>query len=647
MLGVGAKKKVYIDNVFSPTVWRGDGTNNRDIVNNLDLSTEGGMVWIKRRNEDRDHSLFDTIRGAGKMVSINDNTSEDNETNTLTQFNTNGFRINSDNFVNSDTNKYVSWSFRKCPKFFTMASWSGNATSGRAISHDLGSVPGMIIVKCSSSNGHASAAYHRKAHPSSPADYFYPINTGGGATDYQHAWNDGAPTATQFYLGNNADFNGSGKDYVAWIFAHNNNDGEFGGQSGSNGDVIKCDSYTGNGSSSGLFVDLGWEPQWILIKKRVGNYDSHPWHIYDSMRRIASGGDDDYIRASYANAEVTNGNHVKVNPRGFTIETSNSVVNDNGEEFIYVAIRRRDPWVGTPFSSATELFAMDTGASRNYTPNYDSGFPVDLALKKYPGASGDWRLSARLFGTGHVITNSAASASTYAGQTFDSDAGFGSDSNGSEYQAWMWRRHSGLDVIHYQGNGTSNRDLYHGLNNTPKMIWAKRLDDTEHWAVYHFGLNSGSSPQNYTLYLSAVSAETSSQLEWGSSNTSTFTLGEGDKTNKDGKPYLAVLFADTDFSKVGWYTGNGNTNTQTITTGFQPRFILLKRISSSEDWYIYDSLRGMGSGNDKYLRLNVDGDQNTSYNSLEALSTGFRLEANDGGPEFNATNDRYIYYAQA
>ena len=179
------------------------------------------------------------------------------------------------------------------------------------------------------------------------------------------------------------------------------------------------------------------------------------------------------------------------------------------------------------------------------------------------------------------------------------------------------------------------------------MIWAKRLDDTENWAVYHFGLNSGSSPQNYTLYLNAISAETASQQEWGSSNSSTFTVSGGDKTNKDGNSYLAVLFADTDFSKVGWYTGNGNTNTQTITTGFQPRFVLIKRISASEDWYIYDSLRGMGSGNDKYLRLNVDGDQNTSYNSLEALSTGFRLETNDGGPEFNATNDRYIYYAHA
>ena len=59
LLGVGAvDTKTYVDDIFSPTVWIGDGNSNRDIVNGIDISTEGGMVWIKRRNEDRDHSLL-------------------------------------------------------------------------------------------------------------------------------------------------------------------------------------------------------------------------------------------------------------------------------------------------------------------------------------------------------------------------------------------------------------------------------------------------------------------------------------------------------------------------------------------------------------------------------------------------------------
>ena len=261
--------KVYVDDIFSTTVWIGNGNNNRDIVNGIDISTEGGMVWIKRRNENRDHSLFDTIRGVKKMLSINNNTSEDTEGNTLTQFNTNGFRLNDDNYVNSNNNTYCSWTFRKCPKFFSMATWSGNSTSGRQIAHDLGVVPGVIIVKCYSSNGHAHAMYHRKAHNSQPERYFIPVDTGTGATLFQHAWNNTAPTSTHFTLGNNPDFNGSGKDYVAWIFAHNNSDGEFGGQSGADGDVIKCDSYTGNGSSTNS-VNVGFEPQFIMLHKRDG-----------------------------------------------------------------------------------------------------------------------------------------------------------------------------------------------------------------------------------------------------------------------------------------------------------------------------------------------------------------------------------------
>ena len=57
------------------------------------------------------------------------------------------------------------------------------------IAHDLECVPGAIIVKCYSSNGHAHAMYHRKAHASQPEKYFIPIDTGTGATLYQHAWN--------------------------------------------------------------------------------------------------------------------------------------------------------------------------------------------------------------------------------------------------------------------------------------------------------------------------------------------------------------------------------------------------------------------------------------------------------------------------
>ena len=104
--------------------------------------------------------------------------------------------------------------------------------------------------------------------------------------------------------------------------------------------------------------------------------------------------------------------------------------------------------------------------------------------------------------------------------------------------------------------------------------------------------------------------------------------------------------ADAGFSIVT-YTGTGSSNSQTITLGFQPRFVLFKRVNASEDWFMFDSVRGMGSGNDPYLRINRTNDQGGSYNILEATSTGFTLQANMSGPELNNNNDRFIYYAHA
>ena len=67
--------------------------------------------------------------------------------------------------------------------------------------------------------------------------------------------------------------------FVAYLFAHNDGDGEFGPDG--DADIIKCGSYTGNGSANGPEIDLGFEPQWVLIKAQqsTGN-----WFMFDTMR---------------------------------------------------------------------------------------------------------------------------------------------------------------------------------------------------------------------------------------------------------------------------------------------------------------------------------------------------------------------------
>jgi hypothetical protein len=132
-------------------------------------------------------------------------------------------------------------------KFFDVVTWTGNGVAGREIAHSLGSVPGCIIAKCTSTGSTLWPVYHVGTDPTSPEDKFLRLNGANEVDDYTY-WNDTAPTDTVFTIDNHPDdINGTGKTYVAYLFAHNA--GGFGDAGADN--VISCGSYTGNGSRNG------------------------------------------------------------------------------------------------------------------------------------------------------------------------------------------------------------------------------------------------------------------------------------------------------------------------------------------------------------------------------------------------------------
>jgi hypothetical protein len=57
---------LFVENVFSTFVYDGTNDNNHRIRNGIDLSGEGGLVWIKSRDVSRNHALYDTERGVNK-----------------------------------------------------------------------------------------------------------------------------------------------------------------------------------------------------------------------------------------------------------------------------------------------------------------------------------------------------------------------------------------------------------------------------------------------------------------------------------------------------------------------------------------------------------------------------------------------------
>ena len=106
---------------------------------------------------------------------------------------------------------------------------------------------------------------------------------------------------------------------------------------------------------------------------------------------------------------------------------------------------------------------------------------------------------------------------------------------------------------------------------------------------------------------------------------------------------MAILFASIDkISKIGNYSGNGSSG-QTISTGFQPRFLMIRRVDTASNWLILDTTRGWGSGDDKYMLLNGSGAQG-DYEVGAPVSNGFTLVGNN---DYNNSSGEYIYYAHA
>ena len=141
--------------------------------------------------------------------------------------------------------------------------------TARTVAHNLGSVPGVVLIK-NLDQSQNWVMYHRSIANTKALL----LDDAGGTTTSQGYWNNTSPTASNFTVGNDNMMNGNGNNYIAYIFAHD--EAVFGLEGDTS--VIKCDSYTGNGSSNGPDVNLGWEPQWLLIKR---SNTSEDWMLFD------------------------------------------------------------------------------------------------------------------------------------------------------------------------------------------------------------------------------------------------------------------------------------------------------------------------------------------------------------------------------
>jgi hypothetical protein len=448
-----------------------------------------------------------------------------------------------------------------------------------------------------------------------------------------------APTDTVFTVartGVSSNTNQSGATYVAYLFAHNDGDGEFGPNG--NADIVKCGSYQSDGNGSEISVDLGFEAQFVMAKavSTTGN-----WHVQDSMRGMAVGSSNNaYLQWNTSDSESADGTAGGIVPtsNGFRVGLMGDINIFNAvQTYIYIAIRRP---TAVP-TSATEVFAVTTQTG-SILPAHDTGFVTDFSLRRENALSSASTIHAvdRLRGKPYLVTDGTNAETNLNANTWDfMDGWYNGGSTGSNKYAWSWKRAPKyFDIVAYSGflSAGATGTIPHNLTVAPELMIFKNRSSSYGWYVWHSDLTA----QRF-IQLDTNAAEANFGADWATADKNNINIGFGHfGTSLTGSTYIAYLFASLDgISKVGSVTHSGTTN---VDCGFSAgsRFVLLKRTDATGDWYIWDSTRGIVSGNDPYLLLNTTGAEVTNTDLIDPLSSGFTITS-------SLTAGDYIFYAIA
>lgn len=319
---------------FKTIIYNGNGSSQ----SLTGLGFQPDLVWIKNRNGTNPNGLWDSTRGAGKLLVSDTNAAESgNAGDLMGSFDADGFQVNR-NYLSFTAYDNTNWGAG------TYVAWCWKANGGTTSSNTDGSTTstvqaypeaGFSIVKYTGTGANASVGHGLGTDPK-----FIMIKKTSGASDWvggaldwtkylepngspgfrtANVWQDTAPTSSVFTLTTGGDSNGNGNEYIAYCFADADN-------------VSKIGSYTGNGSTTGPIVTVGFQADWILIKRTDATED---WKIIDSVRGFANS-----LEMNESIAEETgNNSNFTITSTGFQIGDTSGDYNANGGNYLFMALK--------------------------------------------------------------------------------------------------------------------------------------------------------------------------------------------------------------------------------------------------------------------------------------------------------------------
>jgi hypothetical protein len=248
---------------FTPRLFSGEGALSQKISTGFQTD----LTIIKARNQDYSPALHDSVLPNRPILFTDSSAIESAGGSYISSFNSDGFTVNNNTIINGSGNTYASWSWNKSPSAgLDIVSYSGNNSSGRAISHNLGRAPKMILVK--SRNSVSDWAVWHTGLSSATHDIRLNVND----TQTQGYQFGTLPTSSVFYVGGSGSrTNSTGTDYVAYVFSEIDGLSKFG-------------EYQGTGVASNQpFIYTNFSPAMVLIKNISSG--AH-WIVFDNHRDL-------------------------------------------------------------------------------------------------------------------------------------------------------------------------------------------------------------------------------------------------------------------------------------------------------------------------------------------------------------------------
>ena len=317
-------------------------------------------------------------------------------------------------------------------------------------------------------------------------------------------------------------------------------------------------------------------------------------------------------------------------------------------------------------------YTGDGNSNHSIVNNGNSNLKPDILWYKCRSHAASHILYDSSEGVDYFLTvNTTAQEKTDAQmlESFDTD-GFtlngDTDGNGSgrTYAAWQWKMNGGTtasnsdgnitstvqvnttagqSIVNWTGNENASATVGHGLDQAPEtVIYKRRNNNTYNWTTHLLQLGLVGS-NTYVGYQNTTNSWEQTSLP---APTATVLSPKNGAPQNSGEMVAYCFHSVQGYSKMGKYTGNGNSNGPFVYTGFKPAFIMMKG-NVTNHWVIYDHKRP----GDNRKNYEFYGNETTaeytgaSYHNIDILSNGFKCRLTD--PSINQSGKIYAYLAFA